>query len=379
MTENKDYMQVPPQNQEVEEQEIDLMEYVTKLWSVRKLLIKVACIAAIVGVVIAFTTPRQYTVTVTLAPESSKSGSSSLSGIASMLGMGGFSMGSDADALHVMLYPDIVSSTPFILDLMDTPVKSIDEEIPDTTLTGYLTDYTKNSLLGNIISLPFKALSGVLTLILPVKEQTEPDTINPFQLTKDQSRIVNGLKKMIVANVDKKTGITTLSVTMQDPMVAAIITDTVVTKLKEHITKYRTSKAEEDCKYWEHLHDQRQEEYYEKQKNYAEYADANKNVVLQSVLIEQERLQNEMNLALQVYGNVATQLQMARAKVQEAKPVFAVVEPATVPLKPSGRGRMMTVISIIFLALAGTAAWILFGKDFLAKAKEKLKTPKENK
>lgn len=379
MTENKDYMQVPPQNQEVEEQEIDLMEYATKLWSVRKLLIKVACIAAIVGVVIAFTTPRQYTVTVTLAPESSKSGSSSLSGIASMLGMGGFSMGSDADALHVMLYPDIVSSTPFILDLMDTPVKSIDEEIPDTTLTGYLTDYTKNSLLGNIISLPFKALSGVLTLILPVKEQTEPDTINPFQLTKDQSRIVNGLKKMIVANVDKKTGITTLSVTMQDPMVAAIITDTVVTKLKEHITKYRTSKAEEDCKYWEHLHDQRQEEYYEKQKNYAEYADANKNVVLQSVLIEQERLQNEMNLALQVYGNIATQLQMARAKVQEAKPVFAIVEPATVPLKPSGRGRMMTVIGIIFLALAGTAAWILFGKDFLAKAKEKLKTPKENK
>lgn len=379
MSENKDYMQVPPQNQEVEEQEIDLMEYATKLWSVRKLLIKVACIAAIVGVVIAFTTPRQYTVTVTLAPESSKSGSSSLSGIASMLGMGGFSMGSDADALHVMLYPDIVSSTPFILDLMDTPVKSIDEEIPDTTLTGYLTDYTKNSLLGNIISLPFKALSGVLTLILPVKEQTEPDTINPFQLTKDQSRIVTGLKKMIVANVDKKTGITTLSVTMQDPMVAAIITDTVVTKLKEHITKYRTSKAEEDCKYWEHLHDQRQEEYYEKQKNYAEYADANKNVVLQSVLIEQERLQNEMNLALQVYGNVATQLQMARAKVQEAKPVFAVVEPATVPLKPSGRGRMMTVIGIIFLALAVTAAWILFGKDFLAKAKEKLKTPKENK
>ena len=299
MTENKDYKQVPPQNQEVEEQEIDLMEYATKLWSVRKLLIKVACIAAIVGVVIAFTTPRQYTVTVTLAPESSKSGSSSLSGIASMLGMGGFSMGSDADALHVMLYPDIVSSTPFILDLMDTPVKSIDEEIPDTTLTGYLTDYTKNSLLGNIISLPFKALNGVLPLILPVKEQ-KPDTINPFQLTKDQSRIVKGLKKMIVANVDKKTGITTLSVTMQDPMVAAIITDTVVTKLKEHITKYRTSKAEEDCKYWEHLHDQRQEEYYEKQKNYAEYADANKNVVLQSVLIEQERLQNEMNLALQV-------------------------------------------------------------------------------
>lgn len=379
MTENKDYKQVPPQNQEVEEQEIDLMEYVVKLWCVRNLLIKVACIAAIVGLIIAFTTPRQYTVTVTLAPESTRSGSSGLSGIASMLGMGSFSMSASPDALHVMLYPDIVSSTPFILDLMDTPVKSMDEEIPDTTLTGYLTDYTKSSLMGNIISLPFRAISGVLTLILPVKEQTEPDTINPFQLNKKQSRIVRGLKRVIVANVDKKTGITTLSITMQDPMVAAIVTDTVVSKLKEHITKYRTSKAEDDYKYWAHLHDQRQAEYYEKQKNYAEYSDANKNVVLQSVLIEKERLQNEMNLALQVYGNVATQLQMAKAKVQEAKPVFAVVEPATVPINPSGRGRMMTVILIMFLALAGTSAWILFGKDLLAQVKEKLKTSKENK
>lgn len=380
MTENKDYKQVLPQNQEVEEQEIDLMEYVTKLWDVRKLLIKIACIAAIVGVVIAFTTPRQYTVTVTLAPESSKSGSGGLSGIASMLGMSSFSTGSDPDALHVMLYPDIVSSTPFILDLMDTPVKSMDEEIPDTTLTGYLTEYTQSSLMGSIMSLPFKAISGLLSL-LPAKEDTVASTTgeaSAFQLTKEDSRIVEGLKKMIVANVDKKTGITTLSVTMQDPMVAAIVTDTVVSKLKEHITKYRTSKAEEDYKYWEHLHDQRKDEYYEKQKNYAEYSDANKSVVLQSVLIEKERLQNEMNLAFQVYSNVASQLQMARAKVQEAKPVFAIVEPAIVPLQPSGRGRMMTVIVIVFLAVAAAAAWLLFGKDLLAKTKEKLATPKEN-
>ena len=375
MTENKNYTNLPPQ-QEEDEMEIDLMEYARKLWAARKLLIKVAGLAIIVGIVIALTTPKQYTVSVTLAPESSKSGGGGLSGIASMLGVGGFNMGSDADALNVTLYPDIVSSTPFILDLMDTPVSTIDEEQPDTTLVGYLKEYTSSSLMGTVMSLPFKAIGGIMSLFKS-EEEVKTDIINPFHLTQEQSQTVNGLKKMIVANVDKKTGVTTVSVTMQDPMVAAILTDTVIVKLKEHITKYRISKAEEDCKYWEELNKVRQDDYYMKQKKYAEYVDANKNVVLQSVRIEQERLQNEMNLAYQVYSSVASQLQMAKAKVQEAKPVFAVVEPASVPLQPSGTSRKMILLGVVFLAVAAAAAWVLFGQDLWKNLKEGLAEKKE--
>ena len=373
MAEDKNYTPVP---QEEDELEIDLMEYARKLWAARKLLIKVAGIAVIVGVVIALTTPKQYTVSVKLAPESSKSGGGGLSGIASMLGVGGLSMGSDADALNITLYPDIVSSTPFILDLMDTPVSTMDEEQPDTTLVGYLKEYTSSSLMGTVMSLPFKAIGGVMSLFKSEEEEGE-EVINPFHLTREQSKTVQGLKQMIVANVDKKTGVTTVSVTMQDPLVAAILTDTVVVKLKEHITKYRVSKAEEDCKYWEQLNDQRRDEYHAKQKLYAEYVDANKNVILQSVRIEQERLQNDMNLAYQVYSNVATQLQMAKAKVQEAKPVFAVVEPASVPLLPSGTSRKMILLGVVFLAVAGAAAWVLFGDDLWKKLKEGLSEQKE--
>ena len=376
MTENKEYQNVP-QYQDEDEQEIDLMEYAQKLWAARKLLCKVAGIAVIVGVVIALTTPKQYTASVTLAPEMSKGGGGGLSGIASMLGVGGMNMGNDADALNIQLYPNIVASTPFILDLMDTPISTMDEEQPDTTLVGYLKEYTRSSLMGTVMSLPFKAIGGVLSLFKSEVVETGEKAINPFHLTKEQSRIVQGLRSMIVANVDKKTGVTTVSVTMQDPLVAAMITDTVVVKLKEHITKYRVSKAEDNCKYWEQLNDQRRDEYHAKQKLYAEYVDANKNVILQSVRIEQERLQNEMNLAYQVYSNVATQLQMAKAKVQEAKPVFAVVEPASVPLLPSGTSRKMILVGTVFLFVAAAAAWVLFGVDLWKKVKEGLSESKE--
>ena len=375
MTENKNYTNLP---QEEEELEIDLMEYARKLWAARKLLLKVAGIAVIVGVVIALTTPKQYTVNVTLAPEMGKSGGGSLSGIASMLGVGGFNMGSDADALNVTLYPDIVSSTPFILDLMDTPVSMIDEELPDTTLVGYLQEYTSSSLMGTVMSLPFKAIGGVMSLFKSEEEEGEAQ-INPFHLTREQSQIVEGLKKQIVASVDKKTGVTTVSVTMQDPMVAAMLTDTVIVKLKEHITHYRVSKAEDDCKYWEQLFNERRNDYHKKQTLYANYVDANKNVILQSVRIEQERLQNEMNSSFEVYRTVENQLQMARAKVQEAKPVFAIVEPASVPLNPSGTSRKMILVGIVFLAVAGAAAWVLFGQDLLKTLKDKMaETPSEN-
>ena len=376
MTENKEYKNVP-QYQEEDEMEIDLMEYARKLWAARKLLFKVAGIAVIVGVVIALTTPKQYTASVTLAPESSKAGGGGLSGIASMLGVGGLSMGSDADALNIQLYPDIVSSTPFILDLMDTPVQTIDEEQPDTTLVSYLKEYTSSSLMSTVMSLPFKAIGGVLSLFKSEEEQDGKEVINPFHLTAEQARTVAGLKGMIIANVDKKTGVTTVSVTMQDPLVAAIMTDTVVVKLQEHITKYRVSKAEDDCKYWEELYQQRQDEYYKAQEKYAKYSDANNNVILQSVRIEQERLLNDMNLALQVYSNVAAQLQMAKAKVQEAKPVFAVVEPASVPLLPSGTSRKMILVGTVFLFVAAAAAWVLFGVDLWKKVKEGLSESKE--
>ena len=49
--------------------------------------------------------------------------------------------------------------------------------------------------------------------------------------------VVDVLNKAIVAEVDKKSGETTISVTMDNPVVAAIVADTVCRNLKEYITE----------------------------------------------------------------------------------------------------------------------------------------------
>lgn len=57
----------PPSSQE---QEINLLELVKKVWDSRKLILRMCGIGAIVGLVIGFSTPKEYTASTLIAPES---------------------------------------------------------------------------------------------------------------------------------------------------------------------------------------------------------------------------------------------------------------------------------------------------------------------
>lgn len=365
MTENKNYQNPDVQEPENDELEIDWMGILRKIIAIRKTLYKAAGVGLVLGIIIALSIPKQYTVTVTLSPEmGGDKASGGLASLASSFLGGGTS--SSPDALNATLAPDIVASTPFILELFNIKVQTLDGEL-DTTLVAYLDDQ-RSSWFSYIVKAPSMAIGAIKSLF---SEEADTATVlNPFQLTKEESEKVEELRKVLTADVDKKTAKTTISVTLQDPKVTAIVADSVVAKLQQYIIDYRIKKAKEDCAYLEQLYKERQQEYYDAQSKYAHYFDSNRNIALQSVRAEQERLQNDMSLAYQVYSQVAQQLQVARAKIQEEKPVFAVVEPATVPLQPSGTSRKMILVGIVFLAVCGTGAWKLLGQEYWNKIKK---------
>ena len=356
-------------NQNDDEVEIDLMDLLRKVIGIRKKIYKAAGIGLVIGVIVAISIPKQYTVEVTLSPEMGNNKEGGLSGLAASFLGSGVTMGDGTDALNASLSADIVSSTPFLLELsaMDIPVTK--NEV--MTLNTYLDEET-SPWWSYVIGFPGMVIGGVKSLF------TEEDEIASFdktsqgaiELSKKESKKIAALKKMITASVDKKTSMTSVTATFQAPKVAAVVADSVVKKLQEYIIDYRTFKAKEDCIYLEKLFKERQQEYYAAQKKYADYLDSHDNLILQSVRAEQERLQNDMSLAYQVYSQVAGQLQVARAKVQEEKPVFAVVEPAVVPLEPSGTSRKVYVLAFIFLSVCIVISWNLFGKDLLNKFKE---------
>ena len=357
-------------NHNDEEIEIDLMDLLRKVIGIRKKIYKAAGIGLIIGIIVTISIPKQYTVEVTLSPEMGNNKGGGLSGLAASFLGSGVTMGDGTDALNASLSADIVSSTPFLLELsnMKVPVSGSEE----ISLSSYLNEES-SPWWGYVIGFPGMVIGGVKSLF--TENEDEPissDKVSrgAIELSKKETEKIETLKKMIAAAVDKKTSMTSISVTFQNPKVAAVVADSVVKKLQEYIIDYRTFKAKEDCIYLEKLFKERQQEYYAAQKKYADYLDSHDNIILQSVRTEQERLQNDMSLAYQVYSQGASQLQVARAKVQEEKPVFAVVEPAVVPLEPSGTSRKVYVLAFIFLSVCIVISWNLFGKDLLNKFKE---------
>ncbi len=363
----------------------------------KKLYYKVLSITFIVSAIIMLSIPNYYKCTVMLAPEI-PGGNKGTSGLASLASSFGFNLNnvSGADAIMPNLYPDLMNSVAFRASLF--PVK-VQQEDGDTAMTYY--DYLENHQRMPWWSAGMKAvgngISFVISSILGDEEVTS-DKVNPFRLTKDQMKIVETMEKKVVCDVDKKTFVITIDVTDQDPLIAATLADSVQTRLQDFITDYRTRKARVDLAYNQRLFKEAQERYEKARLKSAAYSDANRHAIFAEKQSEQTKLENEMQLQYRAYSQVAAQLQLAEAKVQEDTPAFTTLQPATVPVKKSGPKRATTCLIFLFLAFLVTTAWVIyreghlmifmhpshddddFDEDDLLKALVKMSTPNpENK
>lgn len=352
--------------------EIDIMAYVAKLWKRRSLIIKWGIIGAIIGLVVGFSLPKTYKASAVLAPETTENmGGSSISGLAAMVGV---SIDNSIDAISFEMFPDVAHSTPFIVGLFDIPVQfERKDSIINTTLLDYILEYQRKPWWSYIIQAPMKALKWCISLIKEGNEEQEELSIGPRNvatLTKKEREVVKYFTEEIIINIDKKNGKTLIEMEMQDPLVVYTTVQAVMDHLKDYMINYRTSKARQDIDNLLVIYNQRKADYYEAQQTYAQYIDANKNVIRQSAQAEQERLKQEMDLSYQIYSQVAAQLETARIKEQETKPVFVVLEPAAVPNMKSAPSKAKTLILFTILAGCCAAAWVIFKDEVIKMIKE---------
>jgi hypothetical protein len=277
--------------------------------------------------VVALSIPKQYTVKVTLSPEMGNAkGSNGLAGLAaSFLGDGAL-IGESTDALNASLSADIVSSTIFLLELLEMEV-SVSKKDDKMTLGSYL-DEESSPWWNYVIGFPGMVIGGVKSLF--AEEENESRALNrisqgTIELSKKESKKIEILKEMIVAAVDKKTSITSIAVTMQNPRAAAVVADSVVKKLQEYIIDYRITKSKEDCIYLEKLFKERQQEYYSAQQKYADYLDSHDNIILQSVRAEQE-------LAAR-HGRAVSQVEIRRVLRHDNTPKLSQTEKDDITMK----------------------------------------------
>ena len=348
--------------------EIDLLEIARKLWARRRFIFKWTGVAAVVGLVVGFSIPSEYTVSVKMVAEEADN-KMATSGVSQLASLAGIDLGGSGSGygIGVLMYPEVASSLPFLADMRTVPVQPRKAKEP-YTLYDYLSEHQKTAWWNHVIAFPFRVLGWGISLFSS-KELQEAEKFDVANLTKEQYDYVKTIRERMGISLDKKTGIITASVTMQDPGVAAVVADSMVSKFQEYIVRYRTDKARQDMEYCQKAFDESKKQYYAAQNRYAAFVDQNKDLVRQSVKTEQYRLSNEMDFAYNMYAAMSQQLEMAKLKLQEQTPCLTVIEPATRPLQKSKPSKAKILIGFMFLGALASCGYLVVKDMFWGENK----------
>ena len=371
MTEQQTTIQPTAQDDD----EIDLMVLAKTFWKGRWTVIVTLLLGGVIGVFVAMTTPNEYTATTIMVPQTSGKSSSmgSLGGLAALAGID-LNSASQSGDMSPILYPKILSSIPFKLELMNTPVQFKDFEKP-ISLFDYIAKNKKTSTLGTLKKYTI-GLPGVIALAIkgekPKPELPKRVRNQPIMLTEDQYRVSKALDNIISLEVDAKQGYLTLTVVMPEALVAAQLAQKAQELLQQNITDFKIQKAKEDLEFIQGRYNEAQAKANGYQINIAQKTDQYKDLTSAVPQVQATRVQTKYGIASTVYQELAKQLEQAKIQVKKDTPVFTIVEPVSVPLEKSKPNRLLILLIWIFVGgIIGTG--IVFGKGFIAGAKKKWK------
>lgn len=335
---------------------LDLLVVFSQIKKHTKLYCIVVPIAAVIGLVIAFSMPRYYECDVKLAPETSAEGG----GLSSLMTQFGIGAGANSDdAISPNLYPDLMESQEFVVSLFPVHVKSKDGKI-DTDYYTYLEKHQKAAWWDKI-------KNGLFGLFTKKETGGKGGPLNYKMLSKTQFEIVQNISGHIVYDYDKKTGVISITVTDQDPLIAATIADTVSSRLQVFITDYRTKKARVDLEYSQKIWQEAKEEYERAAQIYSASLDSDWDLVEETSKLQQKKLQNDMDMKYQAFSALNTKLQAAKVKVQEDTPAFSMLQRPTVPVLPEGPRRGMITIAFFILGFIVTTIYVLAKETKVSK------------
>ena len=349
-----------------EEQEIDLVELIQRMWVNRWLIVKITAVFMVLGLFVALFSPKVFTASCDVVPQTSKSGaSSSMSSLAALAGIN-LNAVQSAESLSPEVYENIMGSTTFRKELMQTMIDFEEVGHPVSFFDYYTSEeYNKPGVLSYVkkytIGLPFTILNAIRG------EQPEPDysgvggDSNAIEtISKDEYDAMQILGGSIGISLDDKKGYVTITANMPEAVAAAQMAQATLTLLQRYITEFKIEKVQSNLDFVQERFDEAKRNFEDVQARRARLRDANMNTTRYSARTEMERLDAEYTLAQGVYTSLAQQVEQAKISVKETTPILTVIKPVTVPYKKSKPQRAMILFAFTFLgAVAGMGCVLL--------------------
>lgn len=356
--------------------EIDLLALAKTIWVGRKTILKAILAFGLIGLLVALFSPKEYVAKTIIVPtgnDASKAGG--LGGLGGLAAMAGINLNVSAGSeLSPLVYPQIVTSIPFELELMNTSVRFKELKEPVTLFDYYTKIQKPNLILKYTLGLPGVLLQAIKGK--PTDTELSGEGKVPITLTEKQKEVLLQMDKLITLEANAKEGYLTLTATMPEPLAAAQLGQRAQELLQQFITEFKIKKAKANLDFIQQRVDETTKKMEAAQEKLASFSDRNKNVAQAVANIERDKLNREFNLVYSIYSDLAKQLEQAKIQVKQDTPVFTIVEPISVPTKKSKPNRPMILMIWIFLGGVVGTGWV-FGKGYWQTVKEEWRKKEE--
>ena len=345
------------QNQHTSEDEIDLIELFKKVYNEKKLIFKATLFAVVLGIVYALFQPNEFTSSTTFIPQLSsgvKTGGSSLGGLASLAGINLGGMESSSE-FPPTLYPQVVESVGFKLDLLASTIKLNDEEI-------FVKDYFSNqdsslNFLGTIkkytIGLPSLLLGSFNSQDFALSKS------EIYSVSQEDKELFDIISDALSLSINDKAGFITISFTDNDRNIAAQLTQITQNLLQEKIIEFKNQSSNDMLDFALKQYSEKKESYETLQDERAIFVDKNINISSSLFQNKLSRLESEVSISESIVQQLASQVEQAKLQVNKDTPVFTTIKPVTIPFERSAPKRSLIVITFLLLGLVLSCGYVL--------------------
>ena len=312
--------------------EIDLIDLLKKLYNSRKLIVYITIIFSIMGIAFALLLPVKYNSTTIFITQNQEKGSSSLSGVASLVGinLGSSSFGGEIPAT---MYPQIVQSVKF-----------------KRLLLQEIVDEKNNITLENFIAKHYS--------IEEIKEQNTSD----LGMTLNEEQYFNILTEILNVSVNQKDGFISISSEMPNAEYSAKVAKFSRELLQSIIIENKIETARQNLIFSEAQLIEKKKEFDDIYSKLAFFSDSNLNSVNSFVLNEKNKLESEFQIISTVVTEISKNVEQAKLQLKKDTPVFSTIKEAVIPIKKSSPKRTQLVIIFGFLGFIISCSSILISE-----------------
>jgi len=290
---------------------------------------------------------KEYKASTRLLPEYASTSGGDLNQLANLAGL---SLRARTEAIRPDLYPEIIRSSQFIIQLLHQDFKDINGNT--TNLFTYFSNKLKKEDDFEIKPFSAEQISGKDTVLF---------------LTKEQQILVKILRSRLAVSYGKMDGIITIAIELPDPLLAVNSVRFAVDYLITFVKSYRTEKLDMRVKLLQGQSSEAERRYKESLRLLSTYRDSNRDIFTSSARIREEELLSEHRRNEALYNDLSHKLELAILQREEETPVIKILDPPITPYTTSKPRRLIMGASYGLLFGFLALVYVLFYKERIQK------------